>query len=129
MPRAWLPPLPPPLDTERWHDCIGCQNITVTGTVYTDGSARSRSTGPRSTGLGGGHAVMQGRRLQGMAFGPLPGPQQTVLRAELYAVFQAPKHGTQPLHIKTDCCGIAESLERGRQCCTHVRRENVDLWY
>ena len=63
-----------------------------------------------------------------MAFGPLPGPQQTAVRAELYAVIQVLKHGILPMHIKTDCLGLVEALDYGQRHCTHSRRENSDLW-
>ena len=40
MPRAVLPDIPPPIDTQRWFYCMGGQTMTITGTIFTDGSAK-----------------------------------------------------------------------------------------
>eukprot|EP00959_Pyramimonas_sp_CCMP1952_P265823 5558019-Pyramimonas_sp.AAC.1 len=39
LPRAVLPDIPPPLDTQRWWYCMGGQDMDITGEVFTDGSA------------------------------------------------------------------------------------------
>eukprot|EP00959_Pyramimonas_sp_CCMP1952_P359819 7534294-Pyramimonas_sp.AAC.1 len=72
--------------------------------------------------------MMTGQTLRGIAYWPLPGHQQSVPRAELYAVIQALRHGMLPMHIRTDCLGTVEDIMSGPEQCTHPRRPNCDLW-
>eukprot|EP00959_Pyramimonas_sp_CCMP1952_P169000 3530437-Pyramimonas_sp.AAC.1 len=62
--------------------------LDVTGTVFTDGSGRILPFWPESARAGWGFAVMAGASLRGQAFGPLPGHEQSVPRAELFAILK-----------------------------------------
>eukprot|EP00959_Pyramimonas_sp_CCMP1952_P422214 8844732-Pyramimonas_sp.AAC.1 len=62
--------------------------MTITGEIFTDGSAKCPLHWPEANRAGWGIAAMPSKRLLGMARGPLPGPQQTAQRGELYAIIQ-----------------------------------------
>eukprot|EP00959_Pyramimonas_sp_CCMP1952_P030420 637530-Pyramimonas_sp.AAC.1 len=66
MPRAMLPDIPPPVDSQRWWYCMGGQTMDITGTVYTDGSAQCPLYWPEANRAGWGLAILTGRRLKGM---------------------------------------------------------------
>eukprot|EP00959_Pyramimonas_sp_CCMP1952_P240726 5031141-Pyramimonas_sp.AAC.1 len=119
--------LPTWVDTQAWYCCMGGRDATITGEIFTDGSAKCPLHWPEANRAGWGIAAMNGHRALGMARGPLRGPQLAAQRGELCAIIQALKHGQTPMKIKTDCLGIVEGLEQGERRAAHPRRENVDL--
>eukprot|EP00959_Pyramimonas_sp_CCMP1952_P131321 2745842-Pyramimonas_sp.AAC.1 len=99
MSRACLPPVPPPVMTDQWCYDRWESGLGISGDVFTDGSGRTLIAWPEANRAGWGFAVMQRHRCKGLAFGPLPGHEQSVPRAELYAIIQVLKHGILPLNI------------------------------
>eukprot|EP00959_Pyramimonas_sp_CCMP1952_P236566 4943863-Pyramimonas_sp.AAC.1 len=128
MPRDALPAIPPPCVEGTWSFAHGGDMSMLTGDIYTDGSGLSPIARPEANRAGWGVAMMNGQALQGIAYGPLPGHQQSVPRAELYAVIQVLRHRLLPIHIRTDCLGTVDGLMGGPEWCTHPRRQHCDLW-
>ena len=74
---------------------------------------------------------MVDRRLLQVGFGPLPVSlivQQTIKRAELWAVLTALRHGMAPLTIITDHLPILDAIRRGRPWCVAAGRVHADVW-
>eukprot|EP00959_Pyramimonas_sp_CCMP1952_P017150 364111-Pyramimonas_sp.AAC.1 len=72
---------------------------------------------------------MDGASLKGKAFGPLPGHEQSVPRAELFAILKVLQVGRAPLDIKSDHLPAIEGINlRGREWCLDVSRQNLDIW-
>eukprot|EP00959_Pyramimonas_sp_CCMP1952_P289207 6048623-Pyramimonas_sp.AAC.1 len=128
MPRDALPRISAPSMGDIWSFAHGGDTAALTGDIYTDGSGLAPICWPEANRAGWGIAVMTGQTMRGIAYGLLPGHHQSVPRAELYAVTQALRHGTAPMHIRTDCLGIVEGLQHGREWCIHSSRPNNDIW-
>ena len=69
---------------------------------------------------------MEGARVRGLAFGMLPGRQQSVSRAELYAVIVALRNGQLPLRVRADMNAIGED-NNGKELRPRPRRPKRDL--
>ena len=65
-------------------------------------------------------------------YGVLPGYDQTTPRAELYAIYQAVKHGASPQRIISDHVNHVNALNdwmhHGTTSFLHPKAPNVDLW-
>eukprot|EP00959_Pyramimonas_sp_CCMP1952_P162389 3395218-Pyramimonas_sp.AAC.1 len=85
MPRDELPVVAPPHLHESWHDAYGGQHERITGEIYTDGAGRTHIGWPDGARAGWGITLTQGQRIRGLAFGPPPGAQHSVPRAEMHA--------------------------------------------
>ena len=83
MPRDALPVIPSPCMMETWRFAHGGDMTMLTGDIYTDGSGLSPIGWPEANRAGWGIAMMTGQALRGIAYGPLPGHQQSVPRADL----------------------------------------------
>ena len=101
---------------------------TFTGDVYTDGSLRQLWWWLEAARAGWGIASLEGLGLKSGLTGTLPGPVQTVPRAEMFAVCEVLRLAVLPLHVHTDHLPIVDGLKRGRAWCLAVARNNADLW-
>ena len=127
MPRSCLPEVPP-VEEERCHWFRGQAEGCVTGNVFTDGSCRIRWWWPESERAGWGVGALEGGTTTAAFYGPLPGPNQSTPRAELFAVCEALRVAVLPCKIHTDHRLIVKGLARGRAWCTAATRPNADLW-
>ena len=91
--------------------------------VWTDGSGMHPTDHRRRACSWS--VVWQGGHLRG----PLPGEQQSVYRAELYAVVRAVEESPSQVTVVSDCLGVVQQaqavLSGGR---TAARRHHADLW-
>eukprot|EP00959_Pyramimonas_sp_CCMP1952_P253936 5305145-Pyramimonas_sp.AAC.1 len=56
--------------------------------------------------------MMTGQALRGIAYGPLLGHQQSVPRAELFAVIQILRCGILPLRMRAGCVGAVGGVQK-----------------
>ena len=128
MAKSMLPTLTPiSEDSARWFR--NTTEGTFTGHTYTDGSMRARWWWPESERAGWGVASTDGDRiLRAGAYGPLPGPDQCVPRAELYAICEALRLAVLPIHLHTDHLAIVTGIESGEAKTTAAEHPNADLW-
>ena len=124
MPRYAIPSVPRPCVREVWRYAPGGNTAELTGDIYTDGSGLSPIGWPEANRAGWGIPMTTGQTVRGLVYGPLPGHQQSVPRAELYAVMAVLRDGVAPLHMRTDCLGVVEGLQHGREWRVHPRRPN-----
>ena len=61
-------------------------------------------------------------------YGTLPGTEQTVPRAEMWAVCETLRRAILPICIHTDHMAIVKGLEAGKPWTTKPGRLNADLW-
>ena len=73
-------------------------------------------------------ACLGGKILQSEAYGPLPGPDQSVPRAELFAICEALRVALPPLTIHTDHEAILTGMQQGQDGTTTDTHPNADLW-
>ena len=107
LPRSWLPN-PPPIRPDEVHWYRNSDEGILSGDIYTDGSQKQRWWWRESERAGWGVVQMQGRRLRSGMYGPLPGPIQSVPRAELYAVCIALLYSVGPIRTMTDHKNIVD---------------------
>ena len=100
----------------------------MTGNVFTDGSCRLRRWWPESERAGWGIGALEGWTTTTALYGPLPGPDQSTPRAELFAVCEALRLAVLPCKIHTDHKLIVEGLAKGKAWCSGASRANADLW-
>ena len=72
--------------------------------------------------------MQENGHLEHGCYGPLPGPIQTVPRAELYAICEALARTVGPIRIHTDHKPIVDGLLHGREWARSPNRVNADLW-
>ena len=72
--------------------------------------------------------MMNGRRLVTGIFGHLPGPIQTVPRAELAAVVFALQSLVVPATIYTDHYNLITDISKGKPVTCSAKHPNADLW-
>lgn len=128
MPKSWLPKVTPtaPHILEWMRD--GTEG-TMTGNVYTDGSMRARHWWRESERAGWGMCCTDGgRRLVSGAYGPLPGPDHCVPRAELFVVCEALRVAFLPMRIHTDHKAILNGIEAGSTRTCGAKYPHADLW-
>ena len=115
-------------DHTKWYR--GVENGTFMRTrVYTDGALRQYQWWKEANRAGWGIAqVSEDGNLELGCYGPLPGPIQTVPRAELYAICEALATTTGPIRIHTDHKPIVDGLLNGREWACGPARANADLW-
>ena len=82
----------------------------------------------RAGWMGVAAMASNGKRLKSGAYGPLPGPVQTVPRAELYAVCIALHNSVGPITVHTDHKNIVTQITLGENHTTEARHPNADLW-
>ena len=58
-------------------------------------------------------------------FGPLPGYWQTILRAELFALFMFLSHACPPFCVAIDNLSVIKGLARGKEWCCAPRRAHA----
>ena len=131
MPKTWLPQI----ETSHanhlvWLEGHGDSTTTFGGhLVFTDGALRQLQWWKEATRAGWGVAqITEDGHLQYACYGPLPGPTQTVPRAELHACCMALRMSVGPLTIHTDHKPIVDGLLRAKDWATDGSRVNADLW-
>eukprot|EP00959_Pyramimonas_sp_CCMP1952_P452033 9464335-Pyramimonas_sp.AAC.1 len=113
---------------EVWRYARGGESAALAGDICTGVSGLAPIGWPEASRAGWRIAVMTCQNMRGIAYGPLPGHQQSVPRAELYALAQALRHGTAPMYTRTYCYGFVEGLQQGRKLSIHPRTPNRDIW-
>ena len=98
------------------------------GHIFTDGAMKARWWWIESQRAGWGAAMMNGRRLISGIFGTLPGPCQTVPRAELHAIVEVLRVTIRPAWIHTDHFNILTAIAKGKAHTTSPGHPNADLW-
>lgn len=114
-----LPTLPP-IALETMHFYRNSAHGTLTGMVFTDGSLKQRWRWKASERADWSAISLDGRALSVGAYGPFPGPIQSVPRAELFAVAQALRMAVLPLRLYTDHYNINTWAAKGQgnhMCC------------
>ena len=109
-----------------------CDKIEVPF-VFTDGSGGSNSRDPRKRRVGFGFAAFEHASILSLSpypvaagFGTLPGPKQTVPRAELYAIIVIAKCTVGDVTVYTDHINHVNKFSRGEMAC--LCSELSDLW-
>ena len=128
MPKSRMPNIPMPQANHTiWYR--GVNNSTFEGTrVYTDGALRQFQWWKEANRAGWGVAqVLENGDMEHGCYGPLPGPIQTVPRAELYAICEALARTTGPVRIHTDHKPIADGLLHGKEWACGPATANADL--
>ena len=72
--------------------------------------------------------VLEDGTLEHGCYGPLPGPVQTVPRAELWAICEALARALGAIRIHTDHKPIVDGLLHGKEWALVPARVNADLW-
>ena len=72
--------------------------------------------------------MLENGQLEHGCYGPLPGPIQTVPRAELHAICEALARTVGPIRIHTDHKPTVDGLLHGREWACCPTRVNADLW-
>ena len=130
VPKPWTDIAPAPQEICRKEGVF--ENSTPhTGELFTDGSGGIHTADPRIRRCGWAVVMAQRTPQQsaisiGEMWGTLGGPQQTVPRAELYAVRMAVKHTAGPITIFSDCKYVVDGYHKGRD--HTVQGSNGDLW-
>ena len=100
----------------------------VIGPICTDGAMRARWWRMASQRAGWDLAMLGGRRWALGLDGTLPGPDQSVPRAELFAVCEALRMAIKPCRILTDHKNIIIGIEGAEGITTVARFPKADLW-
>ena len=98
------------------------------GHIFTDGSMKQRWWWKASQRADWGVAMMNGTRLVAGFYGHLPGPFQSIPRAELVAIVYALQVLVKPARIHTDHYNIILDIRKGRKVTCSARHQNADLW-
>jgi hypothetical protein len=110
----WLLPVPDPTDPDL--------------TYYIDGSLID---GPAKTTCRAGFAVVvvdAAGRLVGYAAGAPPAWATSSAAAEAWAMLVVLQTAASPPRVVTDCLGLLETLQRGREAATAANRPLARLW-
>lgn len=129
LPLSALPAVPP-VGSDDLHYFRNGGGGILTGIIFTDGSMKTRWWWQDSQRAAWGAACMAGNsiRLSVGIYGPLPGPDQSVPRAELYVICAILKVTLKPAHIHTDHLNIIHGISHGRAVTTTPKFQNADLW-
>eukprot|EP00959_Pyramimonas_sp_CCMP1952_P066657 1391601-Pyramimonas_sp.AAC.1 len=107
LPRDAPPAIPPPAQGKVWRFARGGEVAMLTVGFYTGGSSELSPIGwPEANRAG---------------------HQQSVPRAELFAVILVLRRGTLPLHMRAGCVGAVDGVKKGVDWCAHPRRPNCDF--
>ena len=101
--------LPGPRATDEWPPAAGPDQVL---TLASDGSGL-RPGDPSVRRCGWGVVSVMQDQVHQLVFGPLPGPAQTVARAELYALFVAVRQVPQPFIIWVDNSTVVGGYHKG----------------
>eukprot|EP00973_Karenia_brevis_P038007 5240669-Karenia_brevis.AAC.1 len=127
MPLSSLPPIPAVAGEERrWLDEEAL--AAFTNDIFLDGSGNNYFWLPSLDRAGWGAAQVDHGRLVGAMYGTLPGREQTVPRAELYALRAVLPWVIPPATIWMDHINHVRAIRKGRAWCTSPYRPHADLW-
>lgn len=121
-------PKPPPVGSDVMRFYRGADVGTLSGQVYTDGALKQCWWWKASERAGWGAVSLCGRRLSVAIYGPIPGPDQSVPRAELYAIARALRIAILPSSIFTDHYNIVLGFQEGKAVTTASAFPTADLW-
>eukprot|EP00973_Karenia_brevis_P045411 6290497-Karenia_brevis.AAC.1 len=126
-PISHLPYIPPVgVEERRW---MGDEPLAAfTNDVFLDGSGHNYFWLPSLNRAGWSAAQVDQGKLVGAMFGTLPGEEQTVPRAELYALRAVLPWVITPVVIWMDHKNHVDAIKKGRAWCTSPHRPHADLW-
>ena len=121
-------PYVPPVREEQRRRLRGETLDFFTGNIFLDGSGHNSPHCESLNRAGWSAVCMDGIRVSGAMYGTVPGEDQDVPRAELYALRAVLPTVVKPAHIWMDHENHIKAIAKGRAWCTSAKRPNADLW-